>query len=738
MKICFLYAFLFFTSSALMAEDGYRLWLRYDKIQDAAVLKKYQAAVRAVVFETRSVNQVVAKTELLNGLKGLLGGPVSAKKEIVTGSLVVGTPLTNAEIKRLLSEKKYKLGKEGYLIKSQNANGKNVIYIAAENDNGLLYGVFAFLRSLQTHQDIDALSIISVPKIQNRILNHWDNLNRTVERGYAGASIWNWHTLPNYIDQRYTDYARANASIGINGTVLTNVNANSLVLTKPYLEKVKALAELFRPFGIKVYLTAKFSAPIEIGKLETADPMNGAVKKWWTDKCDEIYTMIPDFGGFLVKANSEGQPGPQGYGRTHADGANMLADALAPHGGIVMWRAFVYDARVQKNHEEFEEGQKTEQGKTIAAEDRFKQAYAEFKPLDGKFRKNVLLQVKNGPIDFQPREPFSPLFGAMPQTPLMMEFQLTQEYLGQGTHLVYESPLFKETLEADTYANGKGSAVAKVIDGSLDDHQLSGIAGVANIGNDINWTGHPFGQANWYCFGRLAWDHHLSSEEIAQEWLKQTFNNNKEFIRKAKRIMLASREAMVNYMTPLGLNHIMGTGHHYGPAPWVDNAGRADWNPVYYHKADATGIGFDRTQTGSNALAQYKPELQQHWGDMKNYDEKYILWFHHVPWNFKMKTNRSLWEELCYKYNEGVDTVRWMQKEWQALKPYVDYERFEQVDMLLGIQEKEAVWWRDACLLYFQTFSKKPVPDQYEKAGHDLEYYKSLKFPYAPGIGGNL
>ncbi len=349
----------------------------------------------------------------------------------------------------------------------------------------MLYGTFHFLRLVQTQENIDKLNIVSVPKIQNRILNHWDNLNRTVERGYAGSSIWDWHKLPGYIDQRYIDYARANASIGINGTVLTNVNANALALTKMYLEKFAALADVFRPYGIKVYLTARFSAPVEIGGLKTADPLDPEVQEWWKKKTNEIYEYIPDFGGFLVKANSEGQPGPQNYKRTHADGANMLADAVAPHGGIVMWRAFVYSNETP--------------------DDRFKQAYNEFKPLDGQFRKNVLLQVKNGPIDFQPREPFHPLFGAMPKTPLMMEFQITQEYLGQGTNLVYLSTMFKEALDADTYSKGKGSTVAKVVDGSLDNHTISAIAGVANIGSDRNWTGHPFAQANWYAYGRLRW-----------------------------------------------------------------------------------------------------------------------------------------------------------------------------------------------------------------------------------------
>jgi len=403
-----------------------------------------------------------------------------------------------------------------------------------------------------------------------------------------------------------------------------------------------------------------------------------------------------------------------------------------------MWRAFVYDIRIQKSTESFGEGKTNPNAPGIASSDRAKQSYDEFKPLDGRFRKNVLIQVKNGPIDFQPREPFSPLFGAMPQTPLVIEFQLTQEYLGQATHLVYEAPLFKECLDADTYSKGKGSTVAKVIDGSLENYPVTGIAGVANIGSERNWTGHPFGQANWYAFGRLAWDHDLSSEQIADEWLRQTFTNDQHFVDGAKQIMLISRETMVSYMTPLGLHHIMGTGFHYGPAPWVDNAGRTDWNPVYYHRADSVGLGFDRTVTGSNAISQYAKETGHQWEDAKTCDEKYLLWFHHVPWNFKMKSGRALWDELCYEYYSGVDSVRWMEHTWNALKKYIDEERFDQVRMLLGIQEKEAVWWRNACLLYFQTFSKMPIPANYEKPDHDLQYYKKLKFPYAPGNNGNL
>ena len=747
MKKTLLFFHLLFITAVACAEDGYTLWLRYNKVDDQVLLQQYRSKINSIQFTGNSLTVAVAKKEMLNGLEGLLAIPIADKKTISDRSIVTGTPLTSTFIRSFLSEGNFNLGKEGFVISTKKTDQKNIIIIAANSDVGVLYGVFQLLRLLQTHQSIEKLSIVSIPKIQNRVLDHWDNLNRTVERGYAGASIWNWHLLPGYIDKRYIDYARANASIGINGTVLTNVNANAMVLTKPYLEKVAALANVFRPYGIKVYLTARFSAPMEIGGLKTADPLDAEVQNWWKQKCDEIYSYIPDFGGFVIKANSEGQPGPQNYGRTHADGANMFADALAPHHGIVMWRAFVYDARVQKSTENFGEGKADPNAPSIASSDRAKQAYDEFKPLDGKFRKNVLVQVKNGPVDFQPREPFSPLFGAMQHTPLIIEFQLTQEYLGQATTLVYEAPLFKECLDADSYSKarlndtvgqGKGSTVAKVIDGSLENYSATAIAGVANIGNERNWTGHPFGQANWYAFGRLAWDHELSSEQIAEEWLRQTFSNDQHFVIGTKKIMMMSRETMVNYMTPLGLHHIMGTGFHYGPAPWVDNAGRADWNPVYYHRADSTGIGFDRTVTGSNAISQYAEEVRKQWEDVKTCDEKYLLWFHHVSWNYKMKSGRTLWNELCYKYYSGVDSVRWMQHTWNGLKKYIDEERFEQVKMLLAIQEKEAVWWRNACLLYFQTWSKMPIPASYEKPDHDLQYYKALKFPYAPGNGGNL
>ncbi|UII23329.1 alpha-glucuronidase family glycosyl hydrolase [Fulvivirga ligni] len=709
MKFKLLLFFLFVTSICL-AEDGYDLWLRYKPIEDTALKSQYKELLHKYVANESSPTMAAAVQELKCALNGLLDYQITTESKPSGKTLLMGTPENSKYIASMKLDKDLqKIGNEGFIIISQKGN----TVITANTDVGVLYGTFHFLQLVQMHQPIERLHIVSSPKVKLRVLNHWDNLDRTVERGYAGFSLWDWHKLPDYIDPKYIDYARANASIGINGTVLTNVNANALILTDTYIQKVKALADAFRPYGLKVYLTARFSAPIEIGGLKTADPLNEEVKQWWKDKVDEIYKAIPDFGGFLVKANSEGQPGPQNYGRTHADGANMMADAVSPHGGVVMWRAFVY------SNEE--------------PDDRAKQAYNEFKPLDGKFRENVIIQVKNGAIDFQPREPFHPLFGAMPKTPLMMEFQITQEYLGQGTHLAYLAEMYKECLDADTYAQGKGSTVAKVIDGSLDNHQLTGMAGVSNIGTDRNWTGQIFGQANWYCFGRLAWDHQLTSEAIVEEWIRMTFSNEPQTVKTIKNVMLGSREAVVNYMTPLGLHHMMGWGHHYGPGPWVANKHRADWTSVYYHKADKEGIGFDRTASGSNAVSQYFPEVAKQFSSLDECPEKYLLWFHHLPWTYTMKSGRSLWDELCYKYQAGVDSVGQMQEQWNSLQGKVDEERFDQVKSFLQIQKNEAEWWRNACLLYFQTFSGKPIPDDIPKADHTLEYYEELSFPYAPG-----
>jgi alpha-glucuronidase len=700
----------------VVGEDGYELWLRYKNIDNTDKLEEYKKNIQAVHFPGDSPTLQAAREELVKGLEGLLNSSVKFSDKVKDGGiLIVGTPSSSKLVASLkLNDKLKKLEREGYLIQNSVIKGKKCIVISANTDVGILYGVFNFLRLLQTNKSLENLSISDKPKIKYRLLNHWDNLDRTVERGYAGFSLCDWHKLPDYLDPRYKDYARANASIGINGTVLTNVNANAAILTPMYLKKVAALADVFRPYGIKVYLTARFSAPIEIGGLKTADPLEPEVKKWWKDKVDEIYKYIPDFGGFLVKANSEGQPGPQNYNRSHAEGANLLADALARHGGIVMWRAFVYN--YDKNV------------------DRAEEAYNEFVPLDGKFRKNVLIQAKNGPIDFQPREPFHPLFGAMKKTPVMMEFQITQEYLGCATHLVYLATLYKECLDSDTYAKGKGSTVARIIEGSLFNYTNSGCAGVSNIGTDRNWTGHHFAQGNWYSFGRLAWNHDLTASEIAEDWIRMTFSNDTEVVNTLKEIMLASREITVSYMTPLGLHHIMAEGHHYGPGPWVSVSGRPDWTSVYYHQADSIGIGFDRTEKGSNAAAQYYPPVREKFSNLQTCPDEYLLWFHHLPWDYKMKSGRTLWEELCYKYYRGADSVKWMMDEFSTLKDKIDNERFEQVSTFLKIQAEEAVWWRNACLLYFQTFSKRPIPEEYEKPARTLEYYKSLRFPYAPGI----
>lgn len=688
-----------------IAETGYRLWLRYDKIENQA----YQSQLQSVSFNATSPTELVAKKELDLAISGLLSKSLT-NQTAENASLIIGTPKTSAFIKSLDEVKEG----DGYLIKTVKKNGKAQIVIAGASDKGVLYGVFHFIRLLQSNKQLGNFNINEKPLINHRLLNHWDNLDGTVERGYAGSSLWEWHKLPGFTPTRYTDYARANASVGINGTVLNNVNTNALSLTEPYLKKAAALANVFRPYGIKVYLSARFSAPIEIGGLKTADPFDPAVREWWSKKAAEIYKHIPDFGGFLVKANSEGQPGPQNYARNHADGANMLADALSPFGGIVMWRAFVYDDKVP--------------------DDRAKQAYSEFKPLDGKFRPNVIIQVKNGAIDFQPREPFHPLFGAMPSTPLMMEFQLTQEYLGFSTHLAYMGTLFKETLSADTYAKGKGSSVADVVTGKLNQHKLTAIAGVANIGTDVNWCGHPFAQSNWYGYGRLAWNPNLSAEDIAEEWARLTFTNDNPTVAKIKEMMMESREIIVDYMTPLGLHHIMARNHHYGPGPWVSDAGRDDWTSVYYHKADAEGVGFNRTSTGSNAVAQYAPAVAAEFNDIKKISEKHLLWFHRVKWQDKLSSGRTLWDEMVTRYYGGAKAVNAMQGVWQTLNGKIDADRHEEVSDLLAIQYDEAKWWRDACVLYFQSFSKLPLPTGFEKPAHDLPYYQTLKFHFVPGI----
>ena len=691
-------------ASSAHAEDGYDLWLRYHPIEAPWAARYRNFASEVVAAPGASV----AAQELMRGIAGLLAVvPNRAGRITRDGAIVLSTPASGAPDLAAPAADLKSLGVEGYLIRSITLNGHRATLIAANSNVGLLYGAFGLLRMMQTRQPLQALNIRESPRIPHRILNHWDNLDGTIERGYAGASIWNWQTLPGFLEPRYADYARACASVGINGAVLNNVNADALSLTPQYLKKAAALAGVFRPYGLKIYLSARFTAPIEIGGLKSADPLDEAVRSWWRNKADEIYRYIPDFGGFLVKANSEGQPGPQDYGRSHADGANMLAAALAPHGGIVMWRAFVYSAHQN--------------------EDRAKQAYDEFVPLDGQFDANVLLQVKNGPIDFQPREPGHPLFGAMPKTPLLLEMQITKEYLGFATHLVYLGALYEEALRFDTHRQGAGSSIAKAIDG---------MAGVSNIGAARNWTGSQFDQANWYAFGRLAWNPEISAVAVAEEWARMTFSNDMRFIAPTVAMMMGSREAAVDYMTPLGLAHLMAAGHHYGPGPWQGAGARADWTPPYYHRADSAGIGVDRGTAGSNAVSQYPQPLAAEFNDPKLTPEKYLLWFHHLSWDYPMASGRTLWVELVMHYSRGVEYVREMRRTWATLAPYVDSERFAETSAFLAIQEDEARWWRDACIAYFQSVSKRPLPDGIAPPAHSLAEYEAISTPYSPGNPG--
>ncbi|MGE5943181.1 MAG: alpha-glucuronidase [Flavobacteriales bacterium] len=673
--------FLIFTLT-LHAQNSHDIWLQNKKAKSVNVKTSKQ-----------SPTLDIAKNELINGWQG-----------------TEGTTIT------LTIKKDKSLHTDGFKITPNS--------IQANTDLGILYGAYELLRKQQTETTISEESIN--PSYDRRILNHWDNPNGSIERGYAGKSFF-WHygkdslTVTESDMKLWKEYARINASIGINGAVLNNVNASPMILTQGYLEKVKAIADVLRPYGVKTYISIKFSSPSLIGGLKTSDPLDADVIKWWNNKVKDIYKLIPDFGGFLVKASSEGQPGPQDYGRTHADGANMLADAFKPFNGIVMWRAFVYSAN---------------------DEDRAKQAYNEFINLDGKFRDNVIIQVKNGPIDFQPREPFSPLFGALKKTAIMPELQITQEYLGHSIHLAYLAPMWEEFLKSDTYQEDKGSTVAKTTDGSLFDQKISAIAGVANTGLDNNWTGHTFAQSNWYAFGRLAWNHELSSEQIADEWVKLTFspfdlsnNENKpdfskndwsnNFLKPVKQMMLDSREAIVDYMMPLGLHHIFSANEHYGPGPWYGPArARKDWTSLYYHQADSLGIGFDRTPSGSNATIQYEEPLRSQLNNIETCPENVLLWFHHVPWDYKMKNGKTLWDNLAYRYDTGVKKVREFQKIWDMTKPYVDSERFYEVQSKLRNQSRNAQVWKDACLLYFQGFSNMPIPYDIERPMHDLEDLK--------------
>ena len=643
-----------------MADDGHKLWLGYwDKTKNAS---------EKIVANHESPTIDIAKAELAKGW--CLGDSVR---------LVLDKTLDLADGYRLVA----KCNRLGDL-------GSYQATIYACKDIGLLYGAYDLLRLQNTKtistggsgivigRDGKNVDKTEKPFFSLRLLNHWDNLDGSIERGYAGESIFEWFHLN---EQLIREYARANASIGINGSVLNNVNASPKILTTDYLKEIRKIADILRPYGIRVFLSINFASPMALGDTKTADPLNKQVRAWWQKKAKEIYSQIPDFGGFLVKANSEGQPGPGDYHRSHADGANMLADALKPYQGIVMWRCFVYGA----NHK---------------GEDRVKQAVSEFKPLDGQFRSNVILQTKNGPLDFQPREPYSPIFDQIRKTPNMAELQITQEYLGQSRHLVYLSPMWKEFFAY------------------VSPYNLKGIAGVANIGKDKNWCGHHFSQANWYAFGRLAWNPELTSEQIAREWLKQTFAPNDYFVDVMTDVMLSSREACVDYMMPLGLHHIFKFDHHYGPEP---DGFKADypieWCPVYYHKADAEGIGFNRSATGTDAVSQYREPYASLYNDIDTCPEDYLLWFHHVGWNHKMKSGRTLWQELNRHYNMGVRMVESYLNVWLQMRPNLlsidngDAQRWDEVNNRLVHQVENAREWRKVCLEYFQTFSKQPIVD---------------------------
>lgn len=666
MKKYLILLFTVLTSLHVSAQsDGSQLWLG----------KQYANSCQVISQLPDDATAKIAKQELENNWRG-----------------------KNVELK---IDKSLNLG-EGYNIYARPAQqGDNIQYeatITASNPIGLLYGAYELIRLQNTdayntgsgnQQNFSkAIDETEKPKVSLRILNHWDNLDGSIERGYAGKSIFKWEeiklgkngkggSISKSLHDRLITYARANASLGINGSVLNNVNASPKMMTAEYINKVKIIANILRPYGIRVYLSINFASPMALGYTKTADPLDKKVQQWWKKKAKEIYATIPDFGGFLVKANSEGQPGPGDYHRTHADGANMLADAVKPYGGIIMWRSFVYGA----NHK---------------GEDRVKQAVSEFKSMDGKFRDNVILQSKNGPLDFQPREPYAPIFDNIKQTPQIAELQITQEYLGQSKHLTYLAPMWKEFF------------------GFVNLDRLVGISGVANIGDDANWCGHPFSQANWYAFGRLAWNPSLTAEEIAHEWLVQTYENQDEkFTKPVEMMMMTSREACVNYMMPLGLHHIFKFDHHYGPEPDGFIASYPlEWCPVYYHKADAQGVGFDRSSKGTDAVGQYPEPYRSLYDNIETCPEEYLLWFHHVPWTYKMKSGSTLWQELCMKYNMGVAMVEVYRDFWHtSAKQYMKghEQEWQHTDSLLNVQLENAKEWRNTCLKYFQTFSKMKI-----------------------------
>lgn len=695
----------------LVGQDGYQLWLRHAPLTDEVRRQAYRQTFGQVTLIGQSPTLLAVERELRHALPSMLAQTVSitrGNQPEDEGGLLVASVRGFPALPGLAGDLS-DLGDEGFALLRLQRKGRALFVVAAQTDVGALYGVYELLRRLAQGLPVEQVTGRSVPKVKLRMLNHWDNLDGTIERGYAGHSLWNWYALPDIVDPRYTDYARACASVGINGITLTNVNANALILSDDYLVKVKALADVFRPYGVRVYLTARFSAPMVLDGLDTADPEDERVQRWWDNKCATIYRLIPDFGGFVVKANSEGQPGPQDYRRSHAQGANVLARALRPHGGHVMWRAFVYSAETPT--------------------DRASQAYAEFVPLDGLFEPNCLVQVKNGPIDFMPREPQHPLFGAMPRTPMMLEFQLTQEYLGNSTHLCYLGPLFAEVLHSPAH----GGTVAQVVEGSLRPPGITGMTAVSNVGSDVNWCGHHFAAANWYAYGRLAWDPEGDPRELALEWIKQTWGTHEGVVDVLLSLMMESREAVVSYMTPLGLHHIMAYNHHQGPAPWFDQ-GRPDWTCTYYHRADAAGLGFDRTMSGSGNIEQYPASYQRLVENIATCPLELLLWFHHVPWSAPLSTGNTLWQELCLRYQAGVDTVGDFIEHWASIEQHVDELRYSAVRQALLRQQADAIRWKDACLSYFHTFSGLPYPSQVTPPQHTLDWYKQQEQYFVPGI----
>ncbi|HEY5040715.1 MAG TPA: alpha-glucuronidase family glycosyl hydrolase [Verrucomicrobiae bacterium] len=676
--------------ATLPEEDGYKLWLRYAPPGDAT--KKYRPLVKQIRVDGMSTTSGIIRDELRSATSAMLGNDVPLNEsELVDGAVIVGTAKNSALIRNLnWASDLNAVGDEGFIIRStRNEKNEPVTVIAANTDIGALYGTFHLLRLMQTGQPIDKLDIAERPALQLRLMNHWDNPNGTIERGYAGRSLWQWNDLPGKLSPRYADYARACASLGINGAVINNVNADPRMLSPEWLRKVAALADVWRPYGVRMYLSANFGAPMRLGGLKTADPLNKGVADWWKAKADEIYGLIPDFGGFLVKADSEGQPGPKTYGRSHAEGANVLADALAPHNGNVMWRAFVYDQDVDP--------------------DRAKRAYIEFTRLDGQFRPNVVVQVKNGPVDFQPREPFHPLFGGMKQTSVIAEIQATQEYTGHAKHLVYLGTMWTEFLDSDTYAKGGGSTVAKVLAGKIYPGRLTGMVSVTNPGLDTNWCGHHFSQSNWYAFGRLAWNPELSAEKIADEWTRMTFTNDDKIVAVIRDMMMGSRETYVSYTMPLGLNNLIG-GDHYAPQPWNNSAPETDWTATYYHRASTEGIGLDRTKKGDRAVEQYFPPVCDMFDDLASCPEKFLLWFHRCAWDYKTKSGKILWDALCAKYYDGARQAAALQTAWQTLAGEIDPRRHKEVADRLVIQVADSAKWRDQILAYFGGFSKRPIP----------------------------